>query len=111
MTTQPKPYTAVRLVRQKGRDEFDSHFTVDWDSARELFDPARLFYDHAGDAKAGEVWALWHTPIGAGWRIYADTHQPDFLLVKHFGWEALMVDKAHGTEIRELSANKKGVSS
>jgi hypothetical protein len=107
---QPKPYTAVRLVREKGKDEFDRHFTVDWDSARELFDPSRLFQMHAGDAPAGEVWALWHTPIGPGWRTYADTHKPAFMLIKHFTWEALMIDDAYGSEIRELSVNREEVT-
>lgn len=103
MTTHPKPYTAVRLVREKGRDEYDRHFSVDWDSARELFDPSRLFRDHAGDAQAGEVWALWSVGIGPGWRTYARTNKPAFLLIKHFTWEALMLDDAYASEIRELT--------
>lgn len=110
MTTKPPVYTAVRLVREKGKDMYDRHFSVDWDSARELFDPSRLFLDHAGSAEAGEVWALWSMAIGPGWRTYADRNQPAFLLVKHFSWEALMLDATYASEIRELSVNREEVT-
>lgn len=98
---QPKPYTAVRLNREPGRDEFDRHFSVIWETATEIMDPSKLF--EVVTAQNGEVWALWLTSIRPGWRTHADRNEPDFLLVKHFTNEALMLDGAHASEIRELS--------
>lgn len=104
---EPRPYTAVRLNRKKGRDEYDRHFTVDWNSAVEVVDVPNLFERYLPTARTGEVWAVWSTPIGPGWFGYADTHKPAFMLIKDITSEPLMLDLGHSGEIRELSVNKK----
>ena len=97
-------YTAVRLNREPGRDEFDRHFSVVWETATEIVDPSKLF--DVVTAQNGEVWAIWLTSIRPGWRTFADRNEPDFLLMKHPNREALMLGDGHASEIRELSFSR-----
>lgn len=94
-------YTAVRLNREPGRDAFDTHFTVVWETATELKDPSELF--RIVTAQNSEVWGLWPTKIRPGWRTLVDRQAPAFLLTKHLSGEALMLSDGHAGEIRELS--------
>lgn len=102
----PTKYTAVRLTREPGRDEFDRHFSIVWETAHELLDPVRLFGEVT--AQNGEIWGLWSRPITPGWRSYVDQNKPVFLLMKHPSGEPMMLSDNYGTDLRELSWTKEG---
>ena len=94
-------YTAVRLNRERGKDAFDRHFSVVWETATEIVDPVALFGKVA--AQNGEVWALWSVSIRPGWRTFVDRTKPHFLLMKHPSGEPMMLTDEHVSEIRELA--------
>lgn len=100
---ETKQNIAVRLVRTVSRDPFERYFTVDWDTTYVVYDPADMFKEIK--APVGEVYAIWRTEPGPGWRTYVDQHEPEFILVNVAGGP-LMVDIAHASEIRELSYTK-----
>ena len=101
----PMKYTAMRLCREPGKDEFDRHFSLVWETAHELIDPVRLFEEVT--AQNGEVWALWPVSFQSEeGRTYVDQYEPHFLLMKHPSGEAMMLADSYSLDIRELSYAK-----